>query len=362
MTVPAGGGNEQSYIDTYESIVRHKAQQSTNKLMGIPQLVRSGSESHNWEVMEAYDNKKIQTKAGYWGNDFFSGRAATGGSGTEVPADITPIGFGNPTGFGRQADTPDQQPLRQKRRTFLHTYHDGTTYEEEDEVQALTSPGSAQSMAMGMSFQRKIDSLIIEGVFKPAPLKANDPATTAYADTGTGAEAIAKLPPYSIFPQDQIIGGGTGDAGQISFDQITEVAEAFMLNDIDPMTPKWMVMGPQQIRRLLQTTEVTSADYASLKVLEATGYVTNFMGFNIIWSNLLNGYDGTTVGGTNEVMGFACTGAALGLHVGQDVTVRTGVDVTKSFVNRIYLRMMMDCVRVEDKQVVGIRWQNPTPS
>ena len=81
-----------------------------------------------------------------------------------------------------------------------------------------------------MAMRRATDDIIIAA------------ATGTALDGGGGSNA---------FPAGQVVGDGTGE---ISFDMVTEVQEKFMANDIDPDVPKCFVVGPKQVRRLMQLT------------------------------------------------------------------------------------------------------------
>ena len=152
-----------------------------------------------------------------------------------------------------------------------------------------------------------------------------------------------------VFPASQVVGDYTAP---ISFDLVTEVLERFNENDIDPETEKAFFVGPAQIRKLSQLTEVTSADYVNLKILATTGCVTNWMGFTWILTNRLN------VPAADQLDCLAFTKEALGLHVADDIKTQVAQDPSNSFAWRIYTYMSMDCVRVEDQHIVHAQVQD----
>ncbi|NIV47398.1 MAG: hypothetical protein GWN46_11595, partial [Gammaproteobacteria bacterium] len=110
------------------------------------------------------------------------------------------------------------------------------------------------------------------------------------------------------FPAGQTVGTG---ATPISFDMVTEVQEVFMENDIDPDVPKCFVVGPTQVRKLMQLTEQTSKDYVrqGLDELAQYGIVPNWMGFCWIMSTRL------LAPAPGELNCLAFTRRALGMHV-----------------------------------------------
>lgn len=220
---------DQAYINTYETNVRHLAQQSIQKFRPWVQSVNEQSEAHNWETLDSLADIAVETKA--------AGLVAT----------------------------PDNDEVWAKRRTNIITKHIGNSIQQEDIVQMLVDPNSALVRAQSMAMARAVDDIIIEGATKDASVK------------GSGAPVA--------FPVSQVLGDGTTP---ITFDFVTEVLEKFNENDIDPDEQKVWFIGPKQCRKLLQLTEATSADYNAMRPLQDKGYVESWMGFKWILSTRLN--------------------------------------------------------------------------
>lgn len=209
-------------------------------------------------------------------------------------------------------------------RTFTHTM----TIEHEDKVQMLVNPESAYSDSQAMAMARQYDDLIIE-------------AATGNALDGDGTPVA--------FPAGQLVGDGSVP---ISFDLITAVQEVFLKNEIDLDVPKVMVVGPTQIRKLMQLTEQTSADYVrreSLQKLSATGICPNWMGFTWVMSNRLLAPD------TGEVGCLAFTKKALSLVVNQDIFVRIGENPSLSYMIQLFSQFTAGCSRIIDEEIVHLR-------
>lgn len=273
------------YVQTFEQTVRHLAQQSDTKLRGWVQERGVQSEQHNWETLD-------QTVAALKG--------------------------------GPRSPTPVTDGVWGRRVSVTRTYDVGDTTEQEDPIQMLIDPNSNLARSQGMAMRRAIDDEII-GAATAAALNG---------DGGTTALTAA-----------QTVGDGNGE---ISFDIVTQVNEKFMENDIDPEVPKVFVVGPKQVRRMLQLTEVTSVDYQNVKALAGNGMVPNWMGFMWIMSNRLN------VPGADELDCLAFTRAAIGLQVNRDITARVAEDPSLSFAWRIYCFMTIGAVRVEDRELVKV--------
>jgi len=274
------------YIQTFERTVRQLAQQQQSKLRGFCMERAVNSEKHNWERL---------------------------GKGAAIQKTSA-----------RQA-TPEQDSDWSRRVSMPTTWNIGDTVEPEDIVQMLIDPKSSVAESHGYAMRRAMDDIIIA-------------AATADALNGDGTT--------TAFPVGQVVGDGSAP---ISFDLVTQVQEKFMANDIDPDVPKVFVVGPTQVRKLMQLTEATSADYVkaqALSQLSSTGIVPNWMGFTWVVSNRL------LAPGAGELGCLAFTKRALGLQVNKDIWARVAEDPSISFAWRIYSAMTSGCVRVEDEQIV----------
>lgn len=279
---------DEVYIQTFETNLRFIAQQQEAKLRGFVQTVQTQSEKHNFEVLGTIE---ATLKA------------------------------------GRLVSTPVQDTPWSRRTSTAATYHAGDSTEQEDPVQMLIDPNSNLVRELGMAMNRRYDDVIIA-------------AATAAALNGDGTT--------TAFTAAQTVGDGTTS---ISFDMITEVQELYMNNEIDPTMPKVMVVGPTQVRKLMQLTENTSADYVNreaLQKLNATGITMNWMGFTWIVSTRLN----IPLAGELDLLSF--TPDAIGMQINRDITSRVEEDPSVSFAWRIYCMMTCGAVRVEDEKVVKI--------
>lgn len=277
-----------AYIQTFENNVRHLAQQTEAKLRGTVQERGVSSNKHNWERL-----------------------------GTLTASEKT----------SARTATPTQDAAWDRRVSLAKTYHIGTSSELEDPVQMLVDPNSNLTKAISMGMKRQIDDIIIA-------------AATGDALDGAGSPVT--------FPAGQKLGTG---AEVISFDLITQVQELFMQNDIDPSVPKTAVIGPTQVRKLLQLTEQTSADYVhreALQKLTSTGIVPNWMGFRWIMSNRL------LVPSATELSCLFYTDQAIGMQVNTDISTKVAQDPSLSFAWRLYAHMTCGAVRVEDEQIVHL--------
>ncbi len=278
---------DQAYISTFENILRHLAQQAETKLRAHVQERGKQSKDHAWERLGTSEVVQKTSR-------------------------LTPTPV---------ADTPWSRRL-----SVAKTFHNADSTEDADIVQMLIDPNSNLAMSLGYSVKRGWDREIIS-------------AATSDALDGDGVTLIP-------LPAAQIV--GTGYANPISFDMVTEVQERFMNNNIDPDVPKVMVVGPTQIRKLMQLTEQTSADYVKAQALQNYGIVPNWMGFTWIYSTLLN------VPAADQLDCFAMTKRALGMQMNHEMKVRVAEDPSVSFAWRIYVESTYGAVRVEDEHLVKL--------
>ena len=279
---------DNAFIEEYKGLVIHLAQQGETKLRGTVMNESSNGEAYNWDRLAATDAIE-KTGRRVASSTFFVDDAWT-----------------------RRVATP---------KTFAHIM----TVEHEDKVQLLVDPESAYAKNQAMAMNRSWDDLIIA-------------AATGDAVDGDG-NAVT-------FPAGQTIGDGTTP---ITFDAITAIQELFMQNEIDMSVPKVAIVGPTQVRKLMQLTEQTSADYVhreSLMRLSSTGIVPNWMGFTWIMSNRL------LAPGVGELSCLFYTAMALGLVVNQDVFTRIGENPDLSYMIQVFAQYTAGATRVEDEHIV----------
>ena len=273
---------DSAFIEEYEDNVRHLAQQMETRVRPHVYEVSSGGEAYNFETLGATD--------------------AIEKTGRRVPTDYVE------EDWARRVAQP---------RTFNHTM----TIEHEDRVQMLVNPDSNYAMNQAMAMNREMDQLIIAAA-----------SGTALDGEGT---------PVAL-PAEQIIGDGTIP---ITFDLVTASQEQFMKNEIMPDEHKVMIVGPTQVRKLMQLTENTSSDYVQANRLQQYGIAPNWMGYTWIVSNLLEAPE------AGELYCIAMTKRGMGLAVNQDTFTRISENPSMSYMWQVFSQWTMGAVRVEDEHV-----------
>lgn len=228
----------------------------------------------------------------------------------------------------RRQDTQFTDDDWTRRVSTPRVFENTLTFEDFDAAQMAIDPESAFTTNLAMSMARAYDDVCIDA--------ASDPAGTN-TDNGTiGTTA---------FPAGNIIGDGTTN---ITFDFVTAINESFQLDEVMLDVPKVAIVTPHQVRKLMQLTEQTNADYVqtqALQTLSASGIVPNWMGFTWIVSNRL------TVPGAGTHYCIFMTEEALGLQVNMDMKVRVSENPDKSYQWQVFYQFAAGAVRVQDEHI-----------
>lgn len=279
-----------SFVEQYSSNVTMLAQQMGSKLRG------------------AVDVETVRGK-----NAFFDQIGVTAAQARTTRHGATP-----------QVDTPHS-----RRRVSLADYEWADLIDDLDKVRMLIDPTSAYAKAAAAAMGRSMDDVIIT-------------AMGGSADTGVAGGTAVALPS----------GQKTATANQtdgLTVDKLLQAKFILDNNDVDPSIKRFLVCGPKQIQDLLDTTEIKSSDFNTVKAL-AQGDINSFMGFNFIMSTRLN-FDATN---TDDRLCFAFTEDAVKLAIGSDVKARIDERNDKSYATQVYYSMAIGATRMEEEKVVQI--------
>ena len=220
----------------------------------------------------------------------------------------------------RHTDTPVLDAPHSRRVGTMNDYQWADLVDREDKVRMLINPESAYAKAGANAMGHVFDDLIIA-------------AATGNATDGDGA-TIA-------LPAAQRIAVGTTG---LTIDKLLAARQIY--NENENTEDICMAVGAKQVNDLLNSTEVTSADYNSVKAL-VRGEIDTFMGFKFILSNRLG--LATT---TRSCVAFSKS--AIGLGIGADVMTRIDERSDKSYAKQAYLAFTAGATRIEDEKVVQI--------
>ena len=285
----------QVYVDAFRDSVRQLAQQKTSKTRGWCDQFSQEAETGNWDRLS--DAEAVA-----------KGRLTATGNGS-----------------GR---------VWSRRIAVATPWKDDEVTEVEDPSMMLIDPNSNLVTSLGYSMGRKMDDIILTGAMGGALNSVRN---------GDGSNAPTTL----AVPAGQIVGDWSTP---ISFDAITEIIEKFNENDVDMDEPKVAIIGPRQVRELMNLTEQTSSDYVQAQALQQNGIVPNWMGFTWIMSTRL--YFNAPVPAITQQTCVFMTRKAMGFHIPQDILAFVERDPSINYAWRPYCQFSAGAVRVEDEQLV----------
>jgi hypothetical protein len=115
----------------------------------------------------------------------------------------------------------------------------------------------------------------------------------------------------------------------------------------DPDEPRFLALSAKQVTALLNTTEIKSADYNTVKAL-AAGQIDTFLGFKFIRTERL-----LKVSTTRSCLAWSQNSILLG--IGTDVITRVSERADKNYATQVYVGMFIGATRMDEKGVVEIQ-------
>ena len=225
----------------------------------------------------------------------------------------------------RHADTPRVDTPHSRRKVTMDDYDWADLIDDSDKVRLLISPQSEYEKAGAYAMGRTMDDVIIA-------------AATGNAFGGVSGGSTIALP-----AGQKIAHGSTG----LTIAKLISAKEKLDAANVDPDEARTIVCSAKQISDLLGTTQITSADFNSVKAL-VQGDIDTFMGFKFIRSERL----GTDSNGNRQVLAF--TNTSMGLALGKDIQTKISERADKNYSTQVYLCMTIGATRVEDEKVIEI--------
>ncbi len=248
----------------------------------------------------------------------------------------------------RHADTPIMDTPHSRRMVTLVSYEYGDMVDSQDKIRTLIDPTNDYVMAASWALGRAMDSAIVAAA-----------SGNAYSGVA-GGTAVAH-------PNSQKIASVASNAGaSLNVQALRRAARILDSNDVDSSEQRFCAFNAYQKEALLGETEVTSADFNTVRAL-VMGEIDTYMGFKFIHTELIaeqsgalqfevaSGAAGSGAGdsdGYDKVLCWAKSGILLGL--GADITAEVAKDPGKSFNTRVYAKMDIGATRMEEEKVVEI--------
>tara|TARA_R100000654_G_scaffold64106_1_gene91583 strand:- start:1584 stop:2444 length:861 start_codon:yes stop_codon:yes gene_type:complete len=225
----------------------------------------------------------------------------------------------------RHSDTPRVDTPHSRRKVSLDDYDWADLIDQEDKVRMLISPSSEYAQAGAWAMGRAMDDALIA-------------AATGNAFGGVAGGTTVALP-----SGNKVAHGSAG----LNLAKLLSGKEIIDAADVDPEEERYVICSAGQITDLLNVTQVTSSDFATVKAL-AQGDIDTFLGFRFIRSERL----GQDSDGNRQVLMF--TKSALGLAIGADVQTRISERDDKNYATQVFLSMSIGATRIEEEKMVEI--------
>ena len=218
---------------------------------------------------------------------------------------------------------PTQSPWERRRVTFAERYR-AEYVGEMSKLRMIADPTSAYAQNSVYALNRAIDQIIVEAIFGTA---------------WTGKDGTTPV----TFDTTQVVPVGTTG---LTIDKLIDAREMMDRAEIDPSEQRTMVVTSRQISNLLRETEVTNADYNTVKALVA-GQIDTFMGFRFVRYESL---PSATVGAdTHRHIPFYVS-SGLKLGVAKDISASADwIPDKRAWL--LYAGLAMGATRMEEKRV-----------
>ena len=247
--------------------------------------------------------------------------------------------------LSRHSDTPQIDTPHSRRRVTLSDYEWADLIDKEDLRRMLQDPAGDYAKAAAWAFGRSKDDVIIEA--------ANG---SAYGGVDGGSAVV--------MPNAQKLQASNGTIHvDMNMNLLRGVKKKFDANDVDESIGRNFAITSSQVEALLETTEVTSGDYNSIKAL-VMGQVDTFMGFKFIRTERLDAQvdaltaadttgivgSGTSVVGNRRCIAWAQDGLLLATAADIQTEIERRAD--KSYSTQVYASMGIGATRMEEEKVV----------
>jgi hypothetical protein len=227
-------------------------------------------------------------------------------------------------------------------------YEHADLIDDADKIRMLIDPAGDYALAFAWAFGRAKDDEII---------------AAADGDAFAGEEGSTTV----AHPNSQKIASVSGGAGaNLNVQALRRAKEKFDANDVDESIRRYIAQTSSQLENLLSETEVTSADFNTVRAL-VMGELNTFLGFQFIRTERLLTQSGTlafdtTTGavgsgggdadGYRRVISWAQDG--LLLATGFDMKSRIQERADKSFSTQVFASQTIGSTRLEEEKVVII--------
>lgn len=245
----------------------------------------------------------------------------------------------------RFAESPVVNTPHDRRMVTITPYHVGDFIDTFEKVQTLADPKSAYAENFVRALNREKDRVIFEAI-------------KGVAYSGKEGTIAVPFPTAATHRVDESFGAANSG---LTLAKLIEAKRLWLALFNDPQDEQpFIIINSAGLADLLNTTQVQSADYNTVKAL-VNGDVDTFMGFRfVLWEGYIK--DGTNVmrgtspgpGGEAVDRYFICTKSSVLCATGVDVTTRITERADRSFHWYAYAKAMFGAVRMQENKIVEI--------
>ena len=251
----------------------------------------------------------------------------------------------------RNSPTPNLDINHTRRAVTTAMYEWATLVDRKDKLQNIHDPENQYAISARYALGRSMDDVIITA--------ALGSATTG--ETGSTTQALGNS--QSVMA----VAGGSG--ARMNVQALLKTKLLFDENEVEG--PRYFIHSGTMLEAMLEQTQVTSADYNTVRAL-VKGEIDTFLGFKFIHSERMplvsatanSGFTfdptsglyksgGTALAGT-EVSGIAFVGDGLLLGKNEEAVGRIDERPDFSYSHQVYASMDFGAVRMEEVKVVQV--------
>ncbi len=256
---------------------------------------------------------------------------------------------------GRHSDVVYDDTPHSRRMVTMEDLYQADMVDDADKLRTIMDPENEYAKAMSMALGRDMDEIVIEGLLGNA----------FGGKKGTQVIALPDTQKVVAFVAGELTGSLLNIPTLRAVRKKAKQSEAMGKNE------KWIfTYAAQQADDLLGTTEVTSADFNTVRAL-VNGETDTFMGFMFVSTELLPFNDAAIVyesaTGKIDAGGDATLAAGEGRRciafkpnsavlcaLGKEVNGRVTELPGKHYSNQVYASLTMGSTRMEEVQVIEV--------
>jgi hypothetical protein len=230
----------------------------------------------------------------------------------------------------RHGATPIVDSPHSRRAVSMVDYEWADLVDQQDELRILIDPKSAYAVNAVKALKRTYDDLVIEAFDADAKSGENGTDTVLFTDEDAGDEDFS--------------------AAAMDIDDLLTLKQKLDEQEV-PADGRFILVAPSVLSQLLRDSEVSSADFNSVKTL-VRGEINTYLGFTFITSNRL-----PTVASTDKY-GFAWHKDSMGVAVGMPIKTNISIRDDLSYATQVYASLTMGAVRLQGAGVVRYRFDD----